>query len=395
MKTRLLASLIIALALVSVAAAQDYHIRANGRYNLRASPSLEAAWIETVATGTTLHVVGKHNRWLKISHNGAEVWMADWLSHSIIEGSQAPAAQTQSSSPSDNCCNIDRQCSSEKQWIDGYYAFLNGQCAAPPLPPTQISVAPASDVDNCCFVDRQCQSDWDWTVGFYAFRNGQCGASTQAAASMSQAQSPLPALPVTRSTVRLATFHFNNCCYMDPDAWKCKSDADWERGYHRFQTHQCLHPLPIGTRPATVGNAKFAYLVDNALQLMQVHAPQWLRYIDSSGAHMFELVPPDQRGGFYNERWSIAHSWTDYERNDPEWLPNYDYFVGYAGGITHEACHAMQQRTHTHTLEAWRDEKECTEAQLAVIEAINPNSPDIGWLRDTIANIENPEYWWW
>ena len=128
--------------------------------------------------------------------------------------------------------------------------------------------------------------------------------------------------------------------------------------------------------------------------MIRIHAPEWLNYIDSSGAHKFELRPLGQRGGFYNVEWSIGHNWTEFE-NDPVWLPDYDYFVSYAGGITHEACHAMQQRTNTHNLEGWRNEKHCVEAQLAVTEAINPNYRDVGWLRNSLANIQNPDYWWW
>ncbi|MDE2950844.1 MAG: hypothetical protein OXT68_08750 [Chloroflexota bacterium] len=37
--------------------------------------------------GATLQVIGAFNRWLKISHNGGEAWMADWVSHSRVEDS--------------------------------------------------------------------------------------------------------------------------------------------------------------------------------------------------------------------------------------------------------------------------------------------------------------------
>ena len=297
-----------------------------------------------------------------------------------------------------NCCGIDRQCSSDQQWTDGYYAFQRNQCAAPAQPaqpaPATSSAAP---VDNCCGIDRQCSTDWDWLRGYYAFREKQCAANAQTAQPISAApmsNQGLPPMPVTRSSSRLATFNFNNCCYMDPDAWRCTSNADWDRGYWEFQEQVCMHPLPIGTRPATVGNAKFHKLVDDALELIRNHAPEWLTYIYNSGTHKFE-ARPGHRGGFYNAEWTVAHGWYQWENDDPNWHPDYDYIVGYAGGITHEACHAMQQRTHTHTLEAWRDEKECTEAQLAVIEAINPDSHDVPWLRDLVANIEDPATWWW
>ena len=36
-----------------------------------------------------------------------------------------------------------------------------------------------SNVDNCCFVDRQCQSEQDWKDGYYAYQNNQCPSSAQ------------------------------------------------------------------------------------------------------------------------------------------------------------------------------------------------------------------------
>ena len=103
-------------------------------------------------------------------------------------------------------------------------------------------------------------------------------------------------------------------------------------------------PCQSGRLPQSWVRPKFHYLVENALELIRIHAPEWLNYIYSSGAHMFQLRPLGQWGGFYNAEWSIGHGWTQQEREDPNWLPDYDYFVAYAGGITHEACHAMQQR---------------------------------------------------
>ena len=34
------------------------------------------------------------------------------------------------SSQTDNCCSIDRQCNTDEQWIRGWWAFRNNQCAA-------------------------------------------------------------------------------------------------------------------------------------------------------------------------------------------------------------------------------------------------------------------------
>ncbi len=84
--------------------------------------------------GATLQVTGAFNRWLKISHNGGEVWMADWVSYSRVESSPQPTTETQSATsvtPVDNCCFVDRECQSDQDWTDGFWAFQNGQCAAP------------------------------------------------------------------------------------------------------------------------------------------------------------------------------------------------------------------------------------------------------------------------
>ena len=342
----------------------------------------------------------------------------------------------------DNCCFVDRQCNTAADWENGFYAFQNGQCVAPTQPQPQTPVQPVSNVpaqvDNCCFVDRQCNTAADWENGFYAFRDNQCAAPaqtqpqtyTQAVSNVSEPidncclvnrqchseydweqgfyaylagecpvaggaprvawTSYMPA-GVTQLLTNPSRDPFNNCCFMYHGT--CHSSGDWERGSKRYRDHYCRRPAPLGTRPAIVGNDKFRYLVENALALIETHAPEWLHFIDHSGTLMFE-TRVDQAGGFYNQDWSIVHGWTKFENDDPHWLPDYDYFVGYAGGIVHEACHAIMQRTHTQTA-GWRNEAPCVEAQLAVIEAINPNSPDVPWLRDLVANIRNPEVWWW
>ena len=74
----------------------------------------------------------------------------------------------------DNCCFVDRQCSTDQEWIDGYWAFQNNQCSAPAGSGT-TGGAPAQ-IDNCCYVDRQCQTDQQWIDGYWAFQNNQCSA---------------------------------------------------------------------------------------------------------------------------------------------------------------------------------------------------------------------------
>ena len=352
--------------------------------------------------------------------------MASWVGHTRVEGSEQTVSQPANNI--DNCCFVDRQCNSDQQWTDGYWAFQNGQCAAPIQTQTQVST-PAStagspQIDNCCFVDRVCATDAEWTDGYYAFQNSQCAApaGSQTAAQparnvpadvdnccfvdrqcatdedwtngfyayvVGQCAAPgshvLPRpLPITTQTIALANFNFNNCCYMHHGT--CHSTADWERGRKQYKNHQCLRPLPIGTRPATVGNAKFEYLVNRALEAIRIHVPEWLNYIDSSGARELRLMPLGGSGGFYNQSWTIGHEWLEHERNDTGWMPDDAYIVGYAGGITHEACHSMAQRTHTQT-RGPLNELPCMEAQLAVIEALDPNSKDIWWLQAAIAEL--------
>ena len=119
----------------------------------------------------------------------------------------------------DNCCFVDRQCHSDQQWIDGYYAFQRNQCRAPAsLQP--IGGTP-TQVDNCCFVDRQCHSDQDWTDGWYAYQNNQCGSSTSLQ-------------PINGGPAQV-----DNCCFVDR---QCHSDQDWISGWHAYQNNQCGAP---------------------------------------------------------------------------------------------------------------------------------------------------------
>ena len=110
----------------------------------------------------------------------------------------------------DNCCFVDRQCSTDQEWTDGYYAYHNGQCAV------------ETEVNNCCFVGWQCATDEEWTNGYWAYQNNQCGMPT---GSQSQSQSR-----------GIATEEVNNCCFI---GWQCDADEEWRGGYYAFQQDQC------------------------------------------------------------------------------------------------------------------------------------------------------------
>ncbi len=381
--------LIPVLLLCQVALAQSYSIRVEVNTNLRAGYSLESAVLESAPAGSILQVIDSYSRWLKINRNGRELWMASWVRHSRVAESShtAPAAEV------DNCCFVDRQCQSNKDWIDGYWAYQRNQCplgAPAGTTAAQPVSSPVAAVDNCCFVDRQCNSDQEWLDGYWAYQNNQCAAGAPAATpARAMVWTPNMTEGVKRLLANPSRDPFNNCCFMHHDG-TCHSEADWQRGARQYQNHECVHPSPLGTRPSVVGSHPiWTKLVRDALELMRIHTPEWLHYIDLSGARQFELMPPDVPGGFFNRQWSIAHGFYAWQLDDPNWAPDPDYVVGYAGGITHEACHAIQQRTYTQTID-WANELPCVEAQLAVIAAIKPDSKDVPWLSDLVGH---PDSW--
>ena len=131
----------------------------------------------------------------------------------------------------DNCCFVDRLCMSNAEWVNGYWAFQNNECAAPSQQQQSSSLqsqpqpVASSEIDNCCFLDWQCASDDDWVTGYWAFQNNQCVMPTD---SQPQAQ--------PRET---ASEEVNNCCFI---GWQCDTDEEWTSGYWAFQANQCDAP---------------------------------------------------------------------------------------------------------------------------------------------------------
>ena len=153
--------------------------------------------------------------------SGISKWLFILLALIIL--STATAAQT------NNCCSVDRQCTTNEDWTAGYYAIQNGQCAAPSQQrqsssaPPQPQPAPAENVDNCCFVDRQCATDEDWVNGYNAYQSNQCGSPTQQQQSQPRQSQQTPS-------------HVNNCCFI---GWQCESEQEWISGYFAFQHQHC------------------------------------------------------------------------------------------------------------------------------------------------------------
>ena len=446
MRIRVFAVMIAALAFCGLASAQGYSIRVAFNTNLRAEHSLESDVVESAPAGSILQVVDSFDRWLKIDRSGREVWMASWVRHTrIAEGGQ-PAAQPASNVPAqvDNCCFVDRQCTSDQDWENGYWAFQNGQCAAPAQPQAQTPAQPVSNVpaqvDNCCFVDRQCNTPADWENGFYAFRDNQCAAPaqaqsqayTQSAANASgqidncclvnrqchsqydwdqgyyayqngQCQAPVNTsaspqplgLPHTAQTVALSSFVFDNCCFFPNSG--CQSSDDFANGHWAFQNHRCVHPSPIPTRPSIEGPGHFVNWVDKSLGLLESHAPEWLNYVYSSGLRSIKMSPRGSGSGFLSRGWHMNFSYADSNNpgDDPYWQPSYDETIGLTGVIVHEACHALQQRTITYNPVGWQNELPCVVAQRDSIAAIDPTHKWVDSMQWHIDNIQDPSTWWW
>ena len=74
----------------------------------------------------------------------------------------------------DNCCYVDRQCTTDFDWVSGYWAFQNKECT---VASHSRQPAAAEEIDNCCFIDWQCTADEEWVSGYYAFQHDQCDAS--------------------------------------------------------------------------------------------------------------------------------------------------------------------------------------------------------------------------
>ncbi len=339
MRAKFIAAIIAGFFLCVVSYAQDYSIRANRGLNLRAAPSLNADIAGTVTAGSVLQVIGQQDRWLQINQNGGTLWLAEWVNYSRIDSGQ-PTGSQQPNTQIDNCCFVDRQCQSDQEWIDGYWAYQNNQCTAPAQPqsatPGQPVATTTAIVDNCCFVDRQCQSDDDWLRGWHAYQFGQCAAPAQRVASA----------PVTGG----------NCCSL---GWPCRTEVEREQGYWTYQINQCAG-LPqtsavtlSGPVPRIEGSSRFVGHITATLKFMKSVAPAWYNYVITGLDSIVEEkvhVPPFRDGQItdcyafanYGERkatvqtcfmsWAIKH-------NGPVEFDQADT----AAALGHEACHI-----HTH-----------------------------------------------
>ena len=349
MKLRLFVAIAAVFCLCSMAAAQSYHIRVTHNSNLRATHSLEGDIIETAPAGATLHVVGKVNRWLKIDRNGNEVWMADWIDYTRVENSAQPAAQTGASTVIDNCCFVDRQCQSDQEWTNGYWAYQNGQCAAPAQSQSGTTPPPASNaagpIDNCCFAGWHCQSELEWAQGYYAYRDNQCEATPGARTPVSNA---------------------DTCCHQ---GWDCTIPSDWILGesvYALFDG-ECLIPETSSVDGVIIeGSDAFVVKMKEALDLLKNRAPQWYAYV---------IKAPFKIRQSY---WSGASNTLERSIN----VQAFEVFantVRQAHVLVHEACHIQRWLAGLHRYETdLQQRKEEALCELVVdymLDSVRPFRP--------------------
>lgn len=137
MKAKMLPAVILLAVVVGAASAQAYQIRVKFTVRLRASYSLNSPVVGKALAGDVLNVAGRHNRWLKIERDGATAWLADWVEYARLDQEQASRAAEAASNPQqrsniDNCCFVNRQCHSDREWLDGYWAYQRNECPAQP-----------------------------------------------------------------------------------------------------------------------------------------------------------------------------------------------------------------------------------------------------------------------
>jgi len=283
----------------------------------------------------------------------------------------------------DNCCFVDRQCHSDRDWMDGFYAYQNNQCAAT----APSASGAAGQVDNCCNVDRQCRSDQEWIDGYWAYQNNHCPASTASQSGTSTQSESNAVGPI------------DNCCFA---GWQCHNDLDWIGGYHAYQNNQCAGSP--GTQHGSAdsccalgwncsfefdfimgrwwygdnsgqcsqprqefvggviieGSEEFIRENRRAMQLIKDRAPEWYAYVTNIIKKIRESWPKPGYGTLHKSF------------NLPVWNS-----VDYAAAIiVHETCHVHRSYAgvHTHYLEDIAEEAICDQVAINSLQRISPST---------------------
>ncbi len=316
----------------------------------------------------------------------------------IILGAAATVSGT------DNCCFVDRQCHSDRDWLDDYYAFQNNQCAAPAQTQAVASSQPvgaaSAQVDNCCFVDRQCHSDLDWIAGYHAYQNNQCAApaQTQTRASFqptggvilrtasgavygrASGHSILPSTGRSNLPALGQIFSYNNCCQLH---WQCNSDQDWAAGYQAFKNGgQCALPGSI----SIVGDSEFVDYYTQRLDQLRTRLPHRYDYV-LAGLDKIETNWMNLADNVLYRWRTFVDSWNG--RPDPAWDTRM------SAVLVHEACHIHRHDAGYGFYSASRpcvredsiqEEIICREMELAVVTELGAEPHVLDWVRGMVAN---------
>ena len=370
MKARFIAIAILMFIAGGAASAQTYAIRIDVDANLRSGPGLDRDRVETVPTGTVLQVIGEFGRWLRTDRNGRDLWMASWLRYTRVDSGAQPQPATSAGVAIDNCCYVNRTCTTPNDWQSGYWAFQNNECPAQSVAPvaqTPASQSPSA-VDNCCFVDRQCNTDAQWMDGYRAYQLGQCHTQTP---------------PVSSTTPQ--TSHVDNCCFL---SWQCETDTDWFAGYQAKQRNQCDASSP-GLSLIIEGSPDFTWRTQAALDLLREKAPWWYAYA-LNGLNKIRQTSVGMGVHVSEKVFDLEY----HDDNPPHPSHESTDAAVRASTLVHEATHVYRYERGVEP-GGVPGESEALRAEIRVLALIAPGSYRITYRQKLLVNIHKPECQWW
>ncbi|MCY4539453.1 MAG: hypothetical protein OXE52_14640 [Chloroflexi bacterium] len=297
----------------------------------------------------------------------------------VAPASSGPPAN--SSAPVDNCCGIDRQCSTDAEWLSGWQAYQNNQCAAPappqPAPPTQPVASTPATVDNCCFVDRQCSTDLEWMAGWHAYQNNQCAAPAPPQPQSSPA--PVGNIPA----------NVDNCCRVNR---QCATERDWTNGWAAYKFLQCRTDIPIPID----GSPTFINWMSGYLNQLRDGAPQWYHYVITGLRKIREVVGTMPGSGksyinvFLDTGTANYHSNLMWEMINTPQEAQIPFFL--LSSLVHEACHVHRYNAGLHTNIVWKNELPCYQKELELAQFYDPTW--VPHLQNVIVQIKTPGSGW-
>ena len=330
-------------------------------------------------------------------------WVNGWHAFQNNQCSASTQSQPPGGAPAqiDNCCYVDRQCNTNQDWINGWQAYANNQCGAPAQ--SQPAGGAPAQVDNCCYVDRQCNTEQDWINGWQAYANNQCGAAPQSGApSYSQpagggvilrtatgvvigyrnGRSILPSIGPSILPGPGQIISTDNCCQ---DNWQCNNDQDQAAGYHGFQNdHTCALPGLI----SIVGPPYFVDPWERALDLLRTRLPHRYNYVldgvdkvEQREEHSGAGINPIRRTFFVGQG-----GYYDPRNRRVEVLSTV---------LVHEACHVHRANAGYLVRDGCsriREEAICTDMQADVLVELNVEPSLIETYRNLAADIRSRDY---